>query len=174
MIERMFQYASDLASLWLDYTKATMGQTPFTPPAAGRPPPSAAQHVGPFDLGGDAETQPSRVAQGVKKGSSQSVSEAPSVSVDILSKGRAEVTVDLKPGSAKGALHVHDLRASSPRMPRISGVTVEGYALENRVVVRLKLPDDQPAGTYTGVIVEDETNLPMGTVSVRVVGQADA
>jgi hypothetical protein len=82
--------------------------------------------------------------------------------------------VELKPGATKASLSVHDLRAGDHRLPRILGVTVEGQASENRVVVRLKLADDQSPGTYAGLIVDNDSNLPMGMLSVRVLGEAEA
>jgi hypothetical protein len=175
MMERMFQYASDLASVWLEYAQVTMGQVPAASPfgAPGRAP--GATKVGGFDIGSKPAPTTGSGAQGVQKEPIERVpAETASVSVDIVFRGRAEVTVDLKPGSSKAALAVHDLRERNPQLPRIAGVAIEGHAAENRVVVRLNLPDDQPPGTYAGLIVDDVTNLPMGTLSVRVLEKADA
>jgi hypothetical protein len=175
LMERMYQYASDLAAVWLEYAQATMGQMPFSPPGASRPRAPDTPHVGGFDIGSAQRPKPDANAKDAEGARAPRASpEAPSVSVDIISTRRAEVTVDLKPGSAAAALSAHDLRAGDPQLPRISGVIVEGQAAQNRVTVRLRLPDDLPAGTYVGLIVDNETNLPMGMLSVRVPGQADA
>jgi len=181
LMEKVYQYASDLASVWLEYAQTTMGQMPLSPPMPFAPPStsraraSEAPPVGGFDIGSHSESKPDQNARAAQVEARERHSlETPSVSVDILSKGRAEVTVELKPGSPKAELAVHDLRAGNAKLPRISGVTVQGHASENRVLVRLKLPDDQPAGTYSGLIVDNKSNLPMGMLSVRVLGRADA
>lgn len=92
----------------------------------------------------------------------------PRVSIQILSKRRAQVSVDVKPAAASLALFAHDLRARDLSLPRIAGIRVEADARENAVVVGIDVPDDQPAGTYSGIIVDDRSNLPQGTITVRV------
>jgi hypothetical protein len=90
------------------------------------------------------------------------------VAVDIASKRRAEVSVDLKPVSAKTKLSVHDLRPRDPDQERITGVGIEWDREGNRFVVHLEIPGDRPAGVYTGLIVDSASNLPQGFVSVRI------
>jgi hypothetical protein len=172
MMERMFEYASDLASLWLEYAQVTMGQLPNAPPVKPPVRPSDAPHVGGFDIGPNRQTASGRDRGVAQPSAARASPEAPSVSVDIVSKTRAEVSVELKPGAAKGELSVHDLRAGDARLPHITGVVVEGRPNENRVVVRLTLPDDHPVGVYSGLIVDHQSNLPMGMLSVRVLGPA--
>jgi hypothetical protein len=166
LTERMYQYASDLAAVWLEYAQTTMSQAP--PPGASSAAPGsrpAAPHVGGFDIG--SETAPARSSTGPDATGRPSL-DPPGVSVDIVSTRRVEVTVELKPGSVHGALCAHDLRPGDPQLPRISGVTIDPVPSENRVIVRLKVPDDRPAATYTGLIVDAVSNLPQGTLSVRV------
>jgi hypothetical protein len=169
LIERMGQYASDFASVWLEYTQATMGQVPFAPASGAGPHVHGSGHVGGVDVGTHSRAEPPRQPRPAAKAATEpAAAEAPSVSVDIVSKGRAEVTVELKPGSSKASLAAHDLRARDPQLPRLSGVLVEGHASENRVAIRLSVPEDQPEGTYSGLIVDNESNLPMGMLSVSV------
>jgi hypothetical protein len=160
LTERMVEYASDLASTWLEFVQATMppaSKTPVAQPARTDP--------GGFDIGlgpshgGNAE--PSRVAT--------PATAAPwRTSIEIASKRRAEVTLDLEPDDDGAPLCAHDLRARDPEIPRIPGVTVVASGSDRRVLVRIHVPDDQPAATYTGVIVEDASNLPKGTLTVRI------
>jgi hypothetical protein len=171
LTERMYQYASDLAAVWLEYAQTTMGQTrpPGAEPGSPPGPHPPAPHVGGFDIGSDSAPTRSSVAPASGSDTTDRAPlDAPGVSIDIVSKRRAEVTVELKPGSVHAALSVHDLRPRDPRLPRISGVTIDAKPSENRVVVRLDVPDDRPAGTYTGLVVDSVSNLPQGTLSVRV------
>jgi hypothetical protein len=155
LTERMFQYASDLAGVWLEYAQA-VGQAPVPPgsegPARAAP---AAPHVGGFDIG-----SPSRADRASPV--------PPRVSIDVVASQRVELSVDLRPGAARCTLRVFDLRALDPELPRISGVTIEATPEDDRVLVRLELPEGQPAGVYTGVIVDHASHLPHGTLSVRV------
>ena len=61
---------------------------------------------------------------------------------------------------------IEDLRAIEPTCPRIEGVGIEFR--EGRWVVRVNVPAEQPAGVYNGMVVDTETSLPRGAVTVRV------
>jgi hypothetical protein len=167
LAERMYQYATDLASVWLEYTQMTTGAMPFATPRS--PTPNAAP-VGGFDIGGTraASTSPAAHAHDSRNGAVGGPGEPPLISIDILSTVRAEVTVDLRPSVVSSTLSVHDLRAGDPGLPRIGGTTIEVDPADHRVLVRIRLPDGQPPGTYSGLIVDTRTNLPKGTLSVRV------
>jgi hypothetical protein len=175
MVERMFQYASDLATAWLEYTQTTMGMTgqmPFGRPPAGPRGAPPAPKVDGFDVDPHPEQARPSTAQAASRESGESPAGIPTISVDIASRTRAEVTVELKPGPV-GALSALDLRDRHAKFPRISGVAIEADAAGQRVVVRLKVVDDQPPGVYSGLIVDDVTNLPRGTLAVRIFGEGD-
>lgn len=159
LTERMVEYASDLAAAWLELVQTTM------PPAGPGPaPPRASADPGGFDIG-------QSTTRGGESGSPRVETQAPAVpwrtSIEIASKRRVEVTVDLSPDGA-ASLRAHDLRARDADIPRIRDILVVASAPDHRVLLRISVPDDQPPATYTGVIVEDESNLPQGTLSVRV------
>jgi hypothetical protein len=164
LTERMFQYASDLASTWLEYTQMTMAGAPL-----GRPAPTPGQRrpegaVGGFDIDGPPPSQPSPGTDG-RQGAA--ALDAPVVALDIASKRRVQVTADLRPSAGRGTLMAHDLRAANPALPRIGGVKVARED-DGTLVVRVVIPDDCPAAIYSGLIVDEESNLPRGTLSVRV------
>jgi hypothetical protein len=35
-------------------------------------------------------------------------------------------------------------------------------------VIRIRIPRDQPAGTYGGIVIDAATNVPIGTIQVRI------
>jgi hypothetical protein len=154
LTERMFQYASDLAATWLEFVQATMAGAPASGSGAPAPRPPT---MGGFDIHRPAPEGPP-----APPGESKDLL----VSVDVSATQRVEVSVDLRPAAAT-TLAVHDLRAAEAGAPRIAGVTVERQA-DERWLVRVVVPDGQPAGTYSGLIVDRETNLPKGTLAVRV------
>ncbi len=38
------------------------------------------------------------------------------------------------------------------------------------LILRLVVPDDQPAGIYNGLVIDAASNRPVGTLSVRIGG----
>jgi hypothetical protein len=76
--------------------------------------------------------------------------------------------VDLRPGSAAQRLRAHDLRPADPGGARISGVGIETDAALNRVRVRIDVPEDRPPGTYSAVVVDEDSNVPRGTIALRI------
>jgi hypothetical protein len=170
LTERMFQYASDLASTWLEYVQATLGQGPLATPRSPIPAasPQTTTDVGGFDIDREEPRSSKPAAAAKSETDHTTVPSVPAVSIEITSNRRTEITVDLKPGSAEATLSVHDLRAKDPALPRISGVKIETNPTENRVTVRIEVPDDRSPATYTGLVVDEVSNLPKGTLSVRL------
>jgi hypothetical protein len=196
--ERLFKYASDLAAAWLEYVQALSGPAgaAWSPPGAphahgsaagpaadgGNPFEPAARHppsgrLGPFDLPGVAQAPSNGHAYAAPPAAdvalhaphvvADAALAAYAVTIDLASKKRAEVTVDLKPG-ALSALSAHELRAADPSLPRIGPVIIEVQPEQQRVVLRIAVPDLQPAAIYNALILDEATNLPRGTLSVRI------
>lgn len=153
----------DLTATWFDYVQAMSG------PLAGSRPRS--EPVGPFDIEARKPTsthghptQPSPVRE-----QAEPEAAATPVSLQIVAKQRTEITLDLKPRDPARPLSAHDLRATDPGLPRIGGVSITWRADEARLLVGIEIPEGQPAGTYSGLIVDDESGLPRGSLAVRVV-----
>lgn len=164
--ERMIRSASDLASLFSEFL-----QTVTLPP--NRPSPGSAP-IPDFGLPGSAQGQAPeapRAPNGRPKAAGDPHADAepaPTIWIDVRSRRRVEVSVDLRPGEWRRALVAHDLRAADPSVPRIAGPRIETPAKERRVVVRLLVPDRQPPGVYSGLIIDGKTNLPCGTLALRI------
>jgi hypothetical protein len=154
----MLRTFADFTSLWMDLMgRATSGGTaarePGVTPAVGT--------AGPFSAGsapGAAESSPE-----AHEGASSWLT------LDIESTRRTEVTVDLRPRSSDRALRVPELRSPEPGLPHIQGVIIEAVPGEERMVIRIRVPDAQPPGSYSGIILDEQAGLPRGTLSVRVV-----
>lgn len=84
------------------------------------------------------------------------------VVVAIESPRPAEVRVDLdvRPGRR---LVAQELRA--PGADPIDAVALEGLDPPR---LRVRVPPEQPPGTYSGLVLDAETNLPVGTVELRL------
>jgi hypothetical protein len=91
---------------------------------------------------------------------------SPGVTVQVQSRRPARVTVDIR-GSATGRkLAAHALRSSDESLPRIEGVEVDASKEGEPVLVSVRIADDHPPGVYNGMVIDEETSLPAGTVSV--------
>ncbi len=92
------------------------------------------------------------------------------VIVEIASTRMARVTIDLPPAAnapnlALGALHPLD-----PGQPPLLDIALAFDPVANRHVVRIRVPDAQPAGVYSGVIVDRDAGAPRGTITLRIDG----
>jgi hypothetical protein len=171
----MLRSFADFASLWLDLMgKASAGgataREPGVTPAVGT--------AGPFSAGATPSAAEAPTANASEPAEPPAVPESPEVqavappghlTLDIDSTRRTEVSVDLRPRASDRVFRVHDLRAPEPVSPRIRGVIIEAVPEEDRVTLRIQIPDDQPPGLYSGIILDEHTGLPRGTLCVRVV-----
>ena len=82
--------------------------------------------------------------------------------LDMRSARRATVTLNL-PGSAKSP-------RIGPLQGALSGVQIEGvsYIPGAPPVLKLDIPDDRPAGLYHAIVVEAETGVAVGTLTVNI------
>jgi hypothetical protein len=85
--------------------------------------------------------------------------------IEVTSARPVEVVLDLRPEAAGAALIVHDLRAAAADVPRLTDVVLEPGDPPR---LRLRVPDDQPAAVYHGVVIDERGNRAVGTVTVQV------
>jgi hypothetical protein len=90
------------------------------------------------------------------------------ISVEVASVRPARVTMDLEPGSAGRRLVVNELRAMTAGTPPLTDVAFDADPSAEIVGVRVRVPDNLPAGIYSGVVLDRETGEPRGTISVRI------
>jgi hypothetical protein len=159
----MMRSATDLAMMWIDFMSlGGLGMAAFAPQAGSYPPGSH----GPFPTNGERAASPAKPAEHAREDRPQTV-----VAVELKSSRRAEVSVDLRSGSTGLTLKVHDLRGSEAGRSRMCGIGIQGFPAEDRVLIRIDVPDELPAGVYTGIIVDEQSSLPRGTLAVRVASE---
>jgi hypothetical protein len=164
----MVRTMTDMATLWLDFLGSApwarmpgfMGM-PGMPGAKPTPPPGSTP-APPFSAGTPPEPPPAPGA--IERAPGQQRPRRPAVSVDVTSRRRTEVILDLRPLSAEGALRVHDLRAPDPAAPRLCGATIAGVPGEDRWWCAWRCPTITP-GLYSGLILDDRTGLPRGSLT---------
>jgi hypothetical protein len=158
---RMLQYATDMSAGWVELVSAVMMNGGQLPAPTGQAPVQ-------FDLGGGRPV--GRAPAGPRAAAEQPAPGNVQLAVQVQSSRAVKVAVDLQPQAAEAALAVHELRpeaSSGSRRPRIGGVVVAREA-DGRLVVQLKVPSRQPAGVYSGAIIDQGSSLACGRVTVTV------
>jgi hypothetical protein len=92
----------------------------------------------------------------------------PAVSVEVSAARPTRVTLELRPKAAGRPLATFDLRSVEATKPPLTDVTFECGLPGEIVGVRIRIPNGQPPGTYTGVVVDRDTGDSLGTMSVRI------
>jgi hypothetical protein len=154
MTSRLMQYGMDFAGLWFEmWSKLGQGGFPEGAwpgfPGAPSPPPERAGHAA---------------------SASRATSEAEPrdrVTVVVKSSLPVETALDLRQTRGKQLL-IHALRPEGHEAPSIRSVEIETNAADGSLVVRVEIPADQAPGAYNCLIVDAGSNLPQGTLSVRV------
>ncbi|MCY1080242.1 hypothetical protein [Archangium lansingense] len=163
----MLRSFTDFASLWMDLMgKMSAGGAAASAPGAAPPVGTA----GPFAAGvrPEAPEPPKAVAPEPQVAPAPQVVAPLVLTLDIESPRRVEVSIELRPRSSGLPLVVHDLRAPEPDKPRITGVRLEGVPEEERMVLCLRVAEEHPPGVYSGLILDERTSLPRGTLTVRI------
>jgi hypothetical protein len=148
---RMARYASDFMEVWFQFVElATAGSIFRRDPGAlgGQPAPNGAPRP---------EPAPAAAAQ----------PPAGRVRLAVDASQPTEVALDLRADAAGRRLVVQSLRATD-HLPRLTEVALASDG--DGPVLRIRVPPGHPAGVYHGVVVDEQTNTPAGTLSVRVGG----
>jgi hypothetical protein len=137
---RFSRYASDFAGLWLEMLGGAGVQPPFATSPVQEPEP---------------ESAPAAAA------------ELPALGVEVRSESATSIELELRPAARFRALAVHDLRSREIGAPRLRA-RCETEADTGRVRIVVEVPRDQPAGAYSGLLLDADASVPVGTLSVRV------
>jgi hypothetical protein len=165
MGQRVMQYGWDFAGMWFEMWSRMAGNAGAWMPIPGMPrPPGAEAKPGP------AEGPPPAAKNGSSPGSAGANGEGERIVVSVVSERPTSTAVELRPGP-QSELVVHSLRAEGHDGPAIRDVRVERQAADGSVVVKVTVLASQAPGTYNGLIIDAKTNLPRGTLSVRVDGK---
>jgi hypothetical protein len=150
LTSRMFRYASDFASVWMEAMSTMVTQATSSSSSPFAPPP-------PF----------SSPSSSSSSSSSPSPSSRPRVELHLHSSRPADITVALDDGAADRLLAAADLR---PRRgaARIGPVTVKRDARRGSVAFHVRVPPSAPKGTYTGKVVDRDTEDEVGVLTVKV------
>ncbi len=90
------------------------------------------------------------------------------VGVDVDTRRSAKAWADVQPATKHFTPLVRALHAADPKIPPLTGTRFIPHPSGRGVMLRVEVPTEQPAATYSGVVVDSETNEPRGTVCVTI------
>lgn len=94
---------------------------------------------------------------------------SPAVPLDVASSRPVRVTLNLNPGARPAALQVLTMRTSDGVKPPLMDVSFQPQAGGGLPVLRIRVPAEQPAGVYHGVVCDAQApDTVLGTLTVDV------
>ncbi len=90
------------------------------------------------------------------------------LSIEVTSARPVQVTIDLREGSETLPLISPGLHALEEGRPPLKEIGFLPDVAGGAIKIHITIPDSQPAGTYSGVVVNTQTGEARGTLSVRV------
>lgn len=150
--ERFMRAMSDMTMAWVEVMQQWTSQAPRQKAATGT--------AGPFGAG---KTAPAAHA-GEGPGSPQA---SRVLAISVQASGRVEASVELNGPADPAGLVPTELRTYSGNGDPITEVAIVVRAGQSPAV-RISVPDGQPSGTYSGLLLESETKRPRGTISVTI------
>jgi hypothetical protein len=143
LVERMLRFQTEMLPLWIE-TLASLVKV--DPVRNGYAP---ASDAGPHSNGAqNAETM--------------------AVTIEVVSLRPVQVSVELRPNSEPHSLVALGLSAVDSGKPILKDISLVPDEVAGRVKLRLRIPESQPPGTYSGVIVNRESGETRGTLSIRI------
>jgi len=143
LVERMLRFQAEMLPLWIE----TLAALVKVDPARNAHPP--ASDVGPRSNGAqNADTM--------------------AVIIEVVSLRPVQVSVELRPNSEPQSLVALGLSAVDSGKPILKDISLLSDEVAGRVKLRLRIPESQPPGTYSGVIVNRESGETRGTLSIRI------
>jgi hypothetical protein len=142
ILERMLRFQTEILPLWVETLSTLVRVDPSETahaPADGRP-----------------------LTGGASNGA------ADGVSIEVVSRRPIKVSVDLRPNSEMKSLVALGLGAVDSKKPALKDVRFVPDETPGRIKLRIRVPDKQPPGTYSGVIVNRNNGEARGTLSVRI------
>ena len=140
--ERLVRYSADLWISWLEF-------------------------AGSLARNADSLRNLSRPPEPESVRSADATAGATAVSIAITSPQPARVTLHLHPTAEGCSLAVRDLKAGDPGKPALTDVLFTPGA-GGIMDLQIRVPQEQPPDLYAGLVVDQRTGQPVGTLSVQV------
>lgn len=88
--------------------------------------------------------------------------------VEIVTRRPAQAWAEMHPSATPFTPQTDALRSADGQAPPLAGIQFMPHPSGKGLMLRIEIPDDQPAGTYSGVVLDVDNHEPRGTVCVRI------
>jgi hypothetical protein len=78
------------------------------------------------------------------------------------------VTLNLNETPNGSLLAAHDLHALDAGKPPLRDIVFERGDGDGPPILKISIPTEQPPDIYSGAVIDKDTNLPVGTLCIRV------
>lgn len=164
LVERLLRYSAGLVPQWLELANALAAAPELLRELLRQ---SNAQSGNGASSGGASYSGAAH--HDAAAGDGASAGKTGPVAIEVVSSRAARVTLDLSGRhSGRFTLPAGGLRAADDGRPPLDDVVLFTGEDGERPVMRIRVPDQQPAGVYMGVIVDALSKEPCGTLSVRI------
>lgn len=92
------------------------------------------------------------------------------IGVELITARPAQARAELHGASASFTPMLDELRAPDKHTPPLTGIQILPDTSGNGIMLQVKVPDEQPAGIYSGLILDAASGEPRGTLCVRLSG----
>jgi hypothetical protein len=93
----------------------------------------------------------------------------PGTIIRLASRKIAQVTLSpLTPTSPVVVPVVIGLHSVDPTLPAINTLRFSAAPGRSQLVLNIRISDNQPAGIYSGLVIDSDTNQPIGTLTIRI------
>jgi len=151
---RIARYASDFFGAWVELLDLAAEGSAARRHAAA-PAGAAPAAAGPANPPPKATNPDRRTPSGVR--------------LEVVSTRPTDIDLDLRLERVTGALRAHALRSADPRKPRLDPPTIRPDETGRTTpVLTVRVPDGHPAGSYEGLILDEATNRPVGSLRVTL------
>jgi hypothetical protein len=143
LVERMLRFQAEMLPLWIEtlakLVKVDPARNGYAPTPDGGPRSNGAQK---------AETM--------------------AVVIEVVSLRPVQVSAEIRPNSELQSLVALGLSAVDAGKPILKDISLVPDEVAGRIKLRLRIPESQPPGTYSGVIVNRDSGETRGTLSIRI------
>lgn len=168
---QLVRSASDLVGAWVEFAALAGAGTASATGATAQNETHAATDAGAPPSGIAHPTAGTRPTTSTENGDGAQAGERLRVRLSVIATGAVEASLDLRPIPADHHVVVYRVRMDADPTVHIDDVRVD-RASDGTAVIRVIVPATQVAGRYSGVVVDDDTNVPVGEISL-VVSRAD-
>jgi hypothetical protein len=146
LIDRIFRFQSEIFPVWID----ALGTLAQPDKSTGAYAANRSYHAEANDASRNGPQQRS------------------GVSIELTSSQRARVSLDLRTDVEGRSLMTHGLHAVDPGKPPLTDITFVPGENHSNGTLRISIPELQPSGIYSGVIVDRKKGETWGTLSVQI------